>query len=199
MANHEENEWEWKGEKFSVMPGEFVTSLESIRQKAGKGISIQNVRSAINRFKKLEFLTERSTKSGRVITICNWSSYQPKEKGIQQRKQQTANKDLTTNNNEIMKEDINTVLSYLNQKAQTKYKPTTKNTVRLINARFAEGYSVEDLNRVTDTKCQEWLGTDNEKYLRPETLFNASKFESYFNQKQKNGHPALKPLKPLSR
>src|SRR5690554_4820072 len=34
MANHEENEWEWKGEKFKVLPGQFVTSLESIRANA---------------------------------------------------------------------------------------------------------------------------------------------------------------------
>jgi len=39
MANHEESEWEWNCKKFKVMPGEFVTSLESIRKKAGPGIS----------------------------------------------------------------------------------------------------------------------------------------------------------------
>ena len=31
-----------------------------------------------------------------------------------------------------------------------------------------------------DKKCNEWLGTDMEKYLRPETLFG-TKFESYLN------------------
>ena len=30
MANHKQNEWEWKGEKFKIMPGEFVTSAELI-------------------------------------------------------------------------------------------------------------------------------------------------------------------------
>ena len=33
-----------------------------------------------------------------------------------------------------------------------------------------------------DKKSEEWLGTDREKYLRPDTLFG-SKFESYLNQK----------------
>jgi len=77
MANYYENEWEWKGIPFKVEKGEFVTSLESIRKSAGKGISIQNIRAAIIRFKKLQFLTEKSTKSGRLITIINWDSYQP--------------------------------------------------------------------------------------------------------------------------
>ena len=100
LANHEENEWEWKGEKFKVRPGEFVTSLESIRKKSGLGISIQNVRSSLTRFKKLEFLTYKATKMGRVITICNWNEYQPNEKATQQRTQQTGNKGATTNKND---------------------------------------------------------------------------------------------------
>ena len=80
LCNHCQKEWEWKGEKFKVFPGQFVTSLESIRKRAGNGISIQNVRSSLKRFKKLQFLTNKATKSGRVISIINWDSYQPKDK-----------------------------------------------------------------------------------------------------------------------
>ncbi len=100
MANHTESEWEWMGEKFRVNPGEFVTSLESIRVASGKGISIQNVRSAIARFEKLNFLTYKATKTGRVIKVCKWDSYQQSETATQQRDQQTGNKDLTTNKND---------------------------------------------------------------------------------------------------
>ncbi len=95
MANYQENEWEWKGAKFKVMPGQFVTSLESIRARAGLGISIQNVRSSLKRFKKLQFLTYKSTKMGRVITIINWDSYQSNENGDQQSTQQRGNKGAT--------------------------------------------------------------------------------------------------------
>lgn len=76
LANHEENEWEWMGQKFKVFPGQFVTSLESITKACGKGISIQNVRSALERFEKLEFLTSGSTKCGRLVTILKWHTYQ---------------------------------------------------------------------------------------------------------------------------
>ena len=100
MANHKENQWEWKGDKFKVEPGQFVTSLESIRKNTGLGISIQNVRSSIKRFEKLEFLTYKATKSGRVITICNWSGYQPEESVGQQRRQQRGNKGATPNKND---------------------------------------------------------------------------------------------------
>lgn len=100
MANHKESEWNWKGEKFSVLPGQFVCSLNSIIKKAGKGISIQNVRSSLALFKKLEFSTYKSTKEGRLITICNWDSYQIKLTEGQQSTQPTGNKGATTNKND---------------------------------------------------------------------------------------------------
>ena len=95
MANHAPNEWEWKGKKFTVEPGSFVTSLESIRNKAGFGISIQNVRSSLKRFEKFEFLTNKATKEGRIISITNWHGYQPNQQGPQQSKQQRPNKGAT--------------------------------------------------------------------------------------------------------
>ena len=75
------------------------------------------------------------------------------------------------------------IIDYLNQKANTNYKPTTRKTRALINARINEGFNKEDFIKVIDNKTREWLGTDMEKYLRPETLFG-SKFEGYLNQKR---------------
>lgn len=102
MANHEEKEWEWQGVPYKARPGQFVTSLESIRKKCGKGISLQNIRTALKRFEKYEFLTNQSTKQNRLITIINWGVYQ--EKNTELTKQptvssQTPNSQLTTNKN----------------------------------------------------------------------------------------------------
>ena len=73
------------------------------------------------------------------------------------------------------------IISYLNQKAGTNYRASTKDTQNFINARLAEGYTVENFLTVIDKKCAEWLGTELEKFLRPKTLFG-NKFESYLNQ-----------------
>ena len=81
-------------------------------------------------------------------------------------------------NNNIYKEAV----EYLNLKAGTKYKYNSKNTTKHIQARIKEGYTLEDFKIVIDKKCSEWLNTDMEKYLCPETLFG-SKFEKYLNQK----------------
>lgn len=98
LANHEDAEWDWGGKRFKVGKGEFVTSLESIRKSAGKQVSIQQIRTAIDRFKTMQFLTYKATKSGRIITILNYCKYQPTPNGDQQREKQTGNKQVTTNN-----------------------------------------------------------------------------------------------------
>lgn len=75
------------------------------------------------------------------------------------------------------------VIDYLNNKANKNFRPTTKKTQSLINARIREGFSLDDFKKVIDIKCKQWLGTEMEKYLRPETLFG-TKFESYLNEKE---------------
>jgi uncharacterized phage protein (TIGR02220 family) len=85
------------------------------------------------------------------------------------------------NNKENIKE-IEEVINHLNEKAGTKYKSNSKNTTKHIKARINDGYTLEDFKTVIDKKCSEWLNTDMEKYLCPDTLFG-SKFEKYLNQK----------------
>ncbi len=70
------------------------------------------------------------------------------------------------------------VLKYLNEKLGTKYKHTSKTHIQNINARLAN-HSLEDLKMVIDFKIKEWTGTEWAKFLRPQTLFQDSKFEGY--------------------
>ena len=106
MANHTGKEWEWKGERYAAQPGQFITSLDSIAHKCGKGITVQNVRTALKRFEKYEFLTNESTNKNRLITIVNWGIYQDSEEEPNKQtnkqltsNQQATNKQLTTNKN----------------------------------------------------------------------------------------------------
>jgi uncharacterized phage protein (TIGR02220 family) len=74
------------------------------------------------------------------------------------------------------------IVNYLNEKAGTRYKPTSNKTQSLIKARFNEKFTLEDFKAVIDKKCAEWLNKPNMvQYLRPETLFG-TKFEGYLNQ-----------------
>lgn len=75
------------------------------------------------------------------------------------------------------------IVDYLNQKAGTNYKPSSKKTQTCIHARLAEGFTVDDFKTVIDKKCDDWLDDQKmEQYLRPETLFG-TKFEGYLNAK----------------
>ena len=82
------------------------------------------------------------------------------------------------------------IIKYLNEKTGSHFKPTSKSTQRLINGRLSENYTIEDFKYVIDVKTNEWKdNTKMSKYLTPDTLFNASKFEKYRNQqmpKQQN-------------
>lgn len=81
------------------------------------------------------------------------------------------------------KEIYTAVVSYLNEKAGTNYRASAENTKKLIHARLAEGFTLDDFKTVIDNKCADWLNTDYAKFLRPSTLFQNSKFEGYLNQK----------------
>ena len=73
------------------------------------------------------------------------------------------------------------IISYLNDKANTKFKDGNKANQRIISGRLDEGHTLEDFKTVIDNMVAKWKGTEWEQYLRPQTLFQASKFENYLN------------------
>lgn len=83
------------------------------------------------------------------------------------------------NNKNIICAVANEILDYLNEKAGTRFRPVDSN-LKYINARLKD-YAADDLKRVIDLKVKDWKGTQWQQYLRPETLFNATKFETYAN------------------
>lgn len=74
------------------------------------------------------------------------------------------------------------VIDYLNKVAGTRFKNTPAND-KFINGRLSEGYTIEDFKAVIDKKVKDWLKDAKMRvYLRPETLFNATKFQSYLSE-----------------
>lgn len=199
MANHSSKQWEWLGEKFEVLPGQFITSIDSIKSKAGKNISSQNVRTSLKRFEKLGFLTNKSTKTGRLITVVNWAFYQDENSDLTKqvtKTSQRANKDLTPNKNDknekkkdsSAKGDVNPNFPYakfiewFNEQTGKKFKNTRANQ-EIISARFNEGYTKEDFALITRYKVSEWKDDPEwNKYLRLGTLFIPKHIDNYLNE-----------------
>ena len=92
------------------------------------------------------------------------------------------NDNVDVNVKKISLEEIKGIVEYLNIKSNSHYKYSTDKTQTLIKTRIKDGFTLDDFKIVIDKKCEEWLGTDFEKFLRPETLFS-NKFEGYLNQK----------------
>lgn len=74
------------------------------------------------------------------------------------------------------------VTEFLNLKTGKNFKHTSAKTQTLINARLKDGFTVDDFRTVILKKVYDWSNTENDIYLRPETLFG-TKFEGYLNQK----------------
>ena len=173
-------------------------------------LTTQKVRTILKKFEKegyIQFLTSGSKGKESTLKIIlkdklfnqqlsnNYSTNKSEQlQGFEGDKQQQSNNNLTTLSKKKEKNNniYSLVVDYLNRKANTNYRASTKNTQSFINARVSEGFTVEDFKKVIDSKSKEWLNTDFEKYLRPATLFG-TKFENYLNEANKKGPTAIGP------
>lgn len=76
------------------------------------------------------------------------------------------------------------VLTYLNEKADTSYslKYPSSATQDIVNRKKEHDCSLQDFYNIIDKKVSQWKGTDFEIYLRPATLFSKKKFENYLGE-----------------
>jgi len=91
--------------------------------------------------------------------------------------------------NKKVRADAIHVLMKLNELAETNYAMTgrkAESNIRLVSARFSEGYTKQELFMMIEHKVKEWKGTKMERYLRPATLFQKSKIDGYINELQLN-------------
>lgn len=132
-----------------------VEGLDKIREQT---------RKRVEKYRERQKQLPCNVTSNGIVTECN-AIEEDKEEEI-----------------EIYINIYSSIIMYLNEKANTKYRASSNKTKTLIKARLNEGFIEDDFKKVIDIKANEWLNTDMEKYLRPETLFG-TKFESYLNQK----------------
>lgn len=78
------------------------------------------------------------------------------------------------------------VVAHLNEVSGSSFRAQTESTRKAILARRGEGYGLEDFRSVIDDRWAQWKGSDMEQYMRPDTLFRPSKFESYLSEAKKH-------------
>ena len=99
----------------------------------------------------------------------------------------------------VIDDMVKQVIDLLNSLTCSRYKASTKSHASNISGRLNDGHSVDDLMDVVRFKVQEWLHDPKmAQYLRPETLFQAGKFNGYLTAAKATQGP-LAGLSAISR
>ena len=77
---------------------------------------------------------------------------------------------------------IEAVIEHLNKVSHKRFTTKSVATNRHISARRREGATLENFEHVCEVKCNQWIGTQMEIFVRPATLFNSEKFWGYANE-----------------
>lgn len=94
-------------------------------------------------------------------------------------------------------DDIDAVITHLNQTTGAQYRLTTKSTRAMIAQRFADRWTADDFKVLIEHKSAEWsIDPKMANYLRPETLFCPKHFESYVQAARKWKQARQQPATP---
>jgi hypothetical protein len=193
MANYEESEWEYAGEIYKCKPGQFVTSLKSIQQNCASDVSIQNIRTALDKFKKWGFLTWEPTNKNRKITITNWEMYQGEADETNKQSNKESNKPLTSEEQPEEKEkdgqekpSRECVYQYNNEFEQLwKEYPNKKGKAKARQAykKHRKSYSFEEIRAALERYKEEIKRKETpQQYIKHGSTFFNSGFEDYLEE-----------------
>jgi uncharacterized phage protein (TIGR02220 family) len=162
----------------TLHPGQLIFGRhESARSL---GLSPSTTRRKIERLVILEILTLKTDTHFSIITIVNWNSYQSDESEEGQACGQAKDRQRThtrIKEDNLYRENSLAVLSYLNEKTGKRYRDAS-----FIEARLKDGGTVEDCQKIIDTKMKDPYFLGNQKYLNPRTLFRPSHWDLYLNE-----------------
>ena len=141
------------------------------------------------------------------VILENPDAYNPDaEKGDAENRQLLNTKEkLITNSKLCASPGQERIIAHLNNilglKKPKGFKDNNQQTLKLLNARLHD-YTEADIIAVIDIMAEKWLGTEWQMFLRPQTLFNVNKFESYVtyidvegSESRKGGAMPLQTLK----
>jgi uncharacterized phage protein (TIGR02220 family) len=106
--------------------------------------------------------------------VARVDSLEKEVKALKSKKQTTEILEKKT----LIPNGFNEALEHMHLVTGRKFRTSSELSTRL------KDYSIEDIKLVIDYKAKEWMGTPSQKYLRPQTLFNKTKFEGYLNDAQ---------------
>lgn len=94
-ANYEDRQW--RG--MTIERGQLVTSRDHLAQATG--LSVQQVRTALDKLERTGEITQKSTNKYRIVTICKYLNYQMVDDSEQPTNNQQSTNNQPTNNQQI--------------------------------------------------------------------------------------------------
>lgn len=153
-ANHSDNTW--KG--VEIKRGQLLTGLDQLNFYTK--ISIQTLRTCLKRLEKTKEINMQVTNKYRIITICNYDSYQQVQQATNKQtnkqltsNQQTTNKQLTANNNVNKENNENNVNKSLPQNEFLQEREILNNVYNL--------FDFEIVKNLNENHKLKWLDTIN--------------------------------------
>ena len=166
---------------FNYNTGKFENITDIYLTTINKAYPLINLQDELNKMAAWLISNIYKRKSNFEKFINSWLSKTqdkntlPKSNIFQ--KKETAEEEIYTKE-EI--ETIKTVIEYFNKTAFKNYSYQIKETQKLLKP-LIKIYSLDVIKAVIQMKGNEWHGGEFEKYLTPDTLFKADKFEKYYN------------------
>lgn len=105
-----------------------------------------------------------------------------KKNNIKEHINRSDNKEVKEDSTKVESIPYKKIIGYLNSKTGRNYKYQTKSYQDLIRSLWKKGYRYKDFIQVINNKGFAWQHSDMWKYMRPSTLFKASKFDEYLNE-----------------
>jgi uncharacterized phage protein (TIGR02220 family) len=200
------------GERITIGRGQALISQRGLADRCG--VARGTVGRALTVLEGVNFITTERSTHHTVVTIVNYSKYQdiPTEsdgstdhgrstvgttvcttgdpRSVPIRTREQGNKEQGHPAHPPVSGDlddpISRILTALSEASGRRYRPTTSSHRKLVEARLAE-YSESQLLAVIRDRAKRWRGTEQDEYIRPSTLFRASKFPEYLAVAESNG------------
>jgi len=80
-------------------------------------------------------------------------------------------------------EDARSLIAFLNASAGRSYQADGAHLELLVQRLKQTGIEVVEVQKMILRQVKLWKGTEMEKYLRPQTLFNKTKFAGYYDER----------------
>jgi len=195
-ANHKDKNYKGK----LIKRGSLVTGRELLSVETG--LSIQQIRTCLERLKSTNEITIKSSSKGTEIQVVKYNEYQLVTNDVTNN-QPTSNQQVTTNKNvkniknekeysNIESIDFDVLLKFINDSFDRKFRLINDKAKKQFKARLKNGYTKEDIKQcIVNLKSNTYHKESGYQYCTPEFISRQDTLDKYSSLKQQKENLSL--------